>query len=229
MSIYIKHALWDLDGTLLDSGRLHHDSIIYASELYGYKLSINYVIPHGFSSKEIFNSIFGVCNHNSQLYDDWYLATIEYVLNNFGKARIFHNSTILFKQLSELGVRQSLVSNSALDIMNKSAEFLGIESMCFNLVSKDNAPAAKPSPLIYEYAMHYQQANLEDCIVFEDSEIGIKSAQSAGLKVVGVINRLDGEDFKIEPNYKLSIKQTDWLYELKCQSLEFMNHHKLTI
>ena len=44
----------------------------------------------------------------------------------------------------------------------------------------------KPAPEIFEATAHKLKINPKDCLAFEDTQSGIRSAQAAGMEVVGV-------------------------------------------
>ncbi len=56
------------------------------------------------------------------------------------------------------------------------------------IAAGDIVPAKKPAPDIYHYAMNKLGLIPEQCIALEDSENGIKSSVSAGLKTIITIN-----------------------------------------
>jgi len=49
-------------------------------------------------------------------------------------------------------------------------------------------PAKKPAPDIYHYAMQAMDVNADECLAFEDSENGLRSARDAGLETLITVN-----------------------------------------
>ena len=56
------------------------------------------------------------------------------------------------------------------------------------IAAGDSVPAKKPAPDIYTYALQKMNLSAADCLAFEDSENGIKSATAADLKTIITIN-----------------------------------------
>ena len=54
----------------------------------------------------------------------------------------------------------------------------------------------KPNPEVYLKAMQTLQAKPQECIVFEDSLIGIEAAKAAGLAVVAVYDKYSAADME---------------------------------
>lgn len=67
---------------------------------------------------------------------------------------------------------------------------LGRESLSwFDVIAAgDIVPAKKPAPDIYHYALDQMGLTAAQCIAFEDSDNGLKSAMQAGLKTVITVN-----------------------------------------
>ena len=56
------------------------------------------------------------------------------------------------------------------------------------IAAGDVVPAKKPAPDIYQYAMHTMRLEPAQCLAFEDSENGFRSARDAGLRTVVTVN-----------------------------------------
>lgn len=56
------------------------------------------------------------------------------------------------------------------------------------IAAGDVVPAKKPAPDIYHYALQKLQLTPQDCLAFEDSENGLRSAAGAGLRTVITVN-----------------------------------------
>ena len=50
-------------------------------------------------------------------------------------------------------------------------------------------PAKKPAPDIYEHVMQKMGVSAQECLAFEDSENGLRSALQAGLKTLVTISQ----------------------------------------
>jgi beta-phosphoglucomutase-like phosphatase (HAD superfamily) len=56
------------------------------------------------------------------------------------------------------------------------------------IAAGDIVPAKKPAPDIYTYALEKMNLAAADCVAFEDSFNGVRSAVDAGLKTVITLN-----------------------------------------
>ena len=68
------------------------------------------------------------------------------------------------------------------------------------VVDGSQVERAKPAPDVYLAAAQRLSVPPKNCIVFEDSEVGISAARAAGMRVVGILTHapsLDDVDFEI--------------------------------
>jgi len=57
-------------------------------------------------------------------------------------------------------------------------------------------PNKKPAPDIYNYVLNELQLAANQCLAFEDSELGLRSSLGAGLKTIVTVNPYTtGQDF----------------------------------
>jgi len=60
----------------------------------------------------------------------------------------------------------------------------------------DVVPAKKPAPDIYHYVLNELRLDPDQCLAFEDSELGLRSSLGAGLKTIVTVNPYTtGQDF----------------------------------
>jgi HAD superfamily hydrolase (TIGR01509 family) len=63
-------------------------------------------------------------------------------------------------------------------------------------LARDNVKNVKPHPEIYLKGADIFGVDPSECVVFEDSIVGITAAKSAGMKCVAIINTYSAEDLK---------------------------------
>lgn len=106
--------------------------------------------------------------------------------NYFSLIRPNNGLISLVKKLSNNGIQIALVSNaSKASVISVLNYFELIEAFDF-VVSSDDVNHPKPSSICYEYAMNLMGINSEQCIAFEDSQVGVDSAKKAGIAVIRV-------------------------------------------
>lgn len=67
----------------------------------------------------------------------------------------------------------------------------------FDLIyTREDVAKIKPNPEVYLKAMQAFNAKAEECIVFEDSLVGIKAAKNAGLKTVAIYDKYSNNDIE---------------------------------
>lgn len=114
----------------------------------------------------------------------------------------FEGAHTLPKDLKAKGFRLGLVSGSTRNQIGIILDRLQIKDEFDVIVSCDDITKSKPDPEGYMTAAKKLGIEAKDCLVFEDARTGILAAKSAGMKVVGVVNRggqdLSSADFVID-------------------------------
>lgn len=179
--------IFDMDGTLVDSGQLHE--IAWIETLNQYSIPID---------RALMRSLAGVPT----------LGTIEILLQKFQVRTAAPVAEIhRFKQKRVQDKVASLVRSTALlDIVRRyhgekpmavgtgaqTAEALHILELCGldqyiqTVVGADQVANPKPAPDTFLRCAELLGTPPQDCVVFEDAKLGMQAAVSAGMTVVDV-------------------------------------------
>lgn len=181
-----KLYLFDLDGVLVNTNDLQYITIKQAiKDIVNYDISTNKEIDNIFKSTITSLDKLKYLNKkkiiNSESIQKIYEKKKEIANEYFYKLDIDKTKQNLFKFLKENNCKIGVVTNSN----KKSAEIMlnqiGIRNYIDVLITNNEVNNPKPSPEPYLKAISsIKNTNIEDCIIFEDSEIGIESAINTG-------------------------------------------------
>ena len=103
------------------------------------------------------------------------------------KAQAMTGSNEIICKMKEVGLKQAIASGSEIFRINKVMERLNWNKYFDHLISSEHVNGInKPDPAIYTYAAKVLNINPKDCVVFEDSENGVRSAKGAGMACIAV-------------------------------------------
>lgn len=180
-------VFWDLDGTLIDSAAVHQRSMLAACEMVGLALQTPAEPPAGLDGDATFYWFTGIqAELQPQLYQQWYQATIQYVLAHLTECQPIDWACGWVKQLAQVGVSQWLVTNSDRLLANAVLRQLGLSECFAGIVSRDQVQQGKPSAEPYLLALQRSGAARQEALAIEDSASGCKAAKLAGLPVLAV-------------------------------------------
>lgn len=195
-------ALFDFDGTLAQSEGLHRLAfgevlgITFEEEYWETKVVgtspakvMTDHLPEGRLAPG--ETIDDLLAQRSAIFEQWV---------DEGKLEATAGAAELLEVLAEQGVRCAVVSSGSRAYILKALRNLDLERFFEFIVAGDDevmrdgcpqagAPHHKPHPFPYLHAAARLGVLPERCVAFEDSLSGIKSAQAAGMLVVGVKNR----------------------------------------
>ena len=84
------------------------------------------------------------------------------------------------------GVRMAIASGRSYDLILSVLKNLKLESHFPIVVTPRDVKRSKPAPDLFLLAAEKMELPPEDCLVFEDSPLGIQAAEAAGMQSVYV-------------------------------------------
>ncbi len=178
-------AIFDLDGTLIDTERLVMEAGIEAFAALGHDLEPAFMLSLvGVAEDEGRRRIarrFGATLDLGALDDGWAAAT-----------RRRYGAGIPVKPgaaelLAATGfLPRGVATNSATASAERKLAVTGLVGHFGAIVGFDAVPLPKPAPDVFVEAARRLGARPQDCIAFEDSDTGVAAALAAGMTVVQV-------------------------------------------
>lgn len=95
----------------------------------------------------------------------------------------------LLEDLSSYDIKVAIATSAQRERLELVVDKLGIKEYIYTSVSADDIKRGKPSPDTYIEAAKRLGIKPENCIVFEDAEVGVEAAKTAGMKVIAVPHR----------------------------------------
>ena len=180
-------AIFDLDGTLLDTLSDLHTSVNFALRSFGFpERTIDEVrtfIGNGVV-KLMERSTPGGTDKKTQT-ECLDVFRVHYLEHMSDTTAPFADVSELLMRLREKGIKIAVVSNK----LHKAVEEL-CESYFPGLIDKAVGVSVeeerKPSPINVIKTAEYFKTELEDCIYIGDSEVDVQTAHNAELKCIGV-------------------------------------------
>ena len=182
-------AIFDIDGTLLDSVDLHaeawrqvflqHDRDIPFGQI---RAQIgkggDQLLPVFFSEDEIERHGKDMEAERGRLFKSEFLS----------KVKPFPGVRALFERIKEDGLKISLASSAKKDELKHYAELLGIEDLIHSGTSTDDAKQSKPEPDIFQAAVDkLSGVPTGTCIAIGDTPYDAEAAGKIGIKTLGML------------------------------------------
>ena len=183
----LKAIIFDLDGTLTDSDKVHFQvfqeifsqrGIALDKALYREKIS-------GHQNAEIVAEFFPELPAAAgEAFSAEKEATFRAIAQD--KLTPLPGLLDLLSQIERRGLAKALVTNAPRENAAFMLAALNLRETFHPVVIGDDLPRAKPDPLPYQTALNKLAIAPAEAIVFEDSPTGIRAATGAGILTVGV-------------------------------------------
>jgi beta-phosphoglucomutase len=209
-----KGFIFDIDGTIIDSMKIHLKAWQKTLENYGCSLSLKEVGEKAYGiNPEIVKRTLG--NHLSD-------QEIEKISNE--KEILFRSSfdpeedvirgfMEFIAELRKNNLPMVIGSAAPPENIDYFMERLQIRHFFEDFISEDDVTKGKPSPEVFIKAANAIGIDIKECVVFEDSPSGAEASAKAGSKTIAVLSTKSKSDFKEVPNVIEFIKDYTQLLE----------------
>lgn len=183
----LKGAIFDLDGTLLDS--------MGAWDTIGeeYLLTKGYTPPPNLwetlkTLSLLQAAVYFQEEHGLQESAEEIMAQINALIEaKYFKEIPFKPTALAFiKRLDRLGVKMCIATATDRHLVEAAMKRLGALEYFCGIITCTEVGCGKDRPLIYERALELLDTKKEETLVFEDALHAVETAKSAGFLVVGV-------------------------------------------
>lgn len=176
-------ALFDLDGTLFDTGDVNFYAYKDALLPFGITLNRDYYVNecNGRHYTEFLPAIMGSTEHIEEVHQRKKNAYVE----NLDKARInvhLLEMVKLIRQEYHTAIVTTASKKNAEDIL----KFFSCEDLFEYMVAQEDITKLKPDPEGFLLAMKHFETDPEHTVIFEDSGVGIQAAKATGASVMTI-------------------------------------------
>ena len=189
----LQAILFDLDETLIDAGGCHREASRRAFGAFGmdWDEALRRTGPFfGRRMREILaarRDALGVDERTAPLQELSSLREKHYVDFFPAGVCLLPGAREALASVSDHGAVAAIVSSSARATIALTVEHYGLSGLVSFVVGGDDVERGKPDPQCYEVAFSrlrsLRSAVKPDCLVVEDSSVGVTAARSAGLPV----------------------------------------------
>lgn len=192
----IKAFIFDLDGTLIDTEKIYRQVWPQAMKSLGYEYTdVQYLSMRSLGRP-----------YAPAKFKEWYGQDFDYdgarrVRKGLFDAYVAEQGIEIKKGAIELleylrskGIVTAIATATDLDRAEEYLKFVGLYGYFDKVISATMVDEGKPSPKVYQYASMELGFEPSECVAVEDAPNGIKSAYSAGLKVIMVPDQTEPEE-----------------------------------
>ena len=208
----LKLVIFDMDGLMFDTERIYYQAWEEAMTLYGYDFGWEVYIQlvarnsHtiGLTLKKIYGENFpyeAVRDKKREIADE---IIAEQSMPK--KAGLME----LLDFLEEEGIKKAVATSSTREKALNYLELGGVRMRFDHIVCGSDVRESKPHPEIFEIAAKYLRVSPQQCIVLEDSKMGIKAAKAAGMYGIFIPDLVEMDE-EIQKDASTTLKN---LYEV---------------
>jgi beta-phosphoglucomutase len=180
-------AIWDMDGTLVDTAELHFRAWTAAARERGRPFSRDdFTRTFGQRNPDIIHILFGdaiVADEAAEMADR---KEVLYREAAAGGVSLLPGVGALLEGLDRMGFRQAIGSSAPRANLELILRVTGTERFFSAVVAMEDTQRGKPDPEVFQIAARRLGAAAERCVVLEDAVAGVQAAKAGGMKCIAV-------------------------------------------
>lgn len=176
-------VIFDMDGLMFDTERIYYKAWQEAAAIYGYRMTweiyVQIVARNSRYIEKVLKKILGedlpyeaICEKKRALSDE--MIAREGIQKKAGLVE-------LLDYLEEKGIKKAVATSSMRAKALRYLELAEIKERFDFIICGSEVEESKPNPEIFLKAAAYIGVKAEECMVLEDSRLGIQAAKAAGM------------------------------------------------
>lgn len=187
----IRHAIFDLDGTLTDSNGIWFDAVKeYIDKYCDYTVDM---IPEIFRNEIIFGGTYKSLAYlketmgENRTPDEIMEIIMAIAIREYGKVRQKKKGALEFlKKLKENGADICVVTATPTSLAENALRLSGLLPYVDFIISGEERPSGKEKPYIFLEAASRMNCDPCECVLFEDALYSLKVGKSLGMTLVAI-------------------------------------------
>jgi beta-phosphoglucomutase len=182
-----KGAIWDVDGTLVDTAELHFQAWQAVCREQGRDFTrADFAATFGQRNPEIIRKLFGDRFHVEEIAALGERKEVLYRAAAGKGVGLLPGVRALVEDLHRAGFAQAIGSSAPHANLELILRLTGIASFFAVVVGSEDTQRGKPDPQVFLTAADRLGVPAARCVVFEDAVAGVQAARAGGMKCVAV-------------------------------------------
>ena len=180
-------AIFDHDGVLVDTLKLHQESWFELGRRTGLKLTPEFIHEtFGMTNPTILKMVLGDEAENDRIADMEHVKETSYRDLARGQITLMDGVRETLDALTNAGVLLAIGSSGVRENLELTVRECGLSGRFATIVSGGDVTKGKPDPQVFLIAAERAGVAPARAVVFEDAPVGIQAAKAAGMLAVGV-------------------------------------------
>ena len=187
-------AIFDHDGVLVDTLKLHQDSWVEMGREAGLGVTAEFVLEtFGMTNATMLRKLRGDALTDAEIqgYSDRKEAAYRALAR--GNIALMDGVREFLDALTEAGALLAIGSSGVRPNLALTVEECGLEGRFSAIVAGEDVTRGKPDPQVFLLAASRAGVAPANAVVFEDAPVGIRAAKAAGMLAVGVTTSHDAD------------------------------------
>jgi beta-phosphoglucomutase len=182
-----KAAIWDVDGTLVDTAELHFQAWQAACREKGRDFTrSDFTATFGQRNPEIIRTLFGERFTPEEIAAFGDRKEIFYRSAASKGVELLPGARRLVEELHRAGLAQAIGSSAPRANLDLILRITGIARFFDTEIRSEDTQRGKPDPQVFLLAAERLGVAPAHCVVFEDAVAGVQAARAGGMKCVAV-------------------------------------------